>query len=138
MKTVYSWYLNAADAKWERTLLDFQAKYKTNADLAYLPAFRAVEMISAAMDKAGSSDPKKVAYALEGMHIAGPTGDTWMRAEDHQLIGPMFVMSFVKAGRPGVKHDVEGTGYGWKTELVIGAQELVPPLRCAMERPAPQ
>lgn len=138
MKTVYSWHLNAADAKWERTLLDFQAKYKTNADLAYLPAFRAVEMISAAMDKAGSSDPKKVAYALEGMHIAGPTGDTWMRAEDHQLIGPMFVMSFVKAGRPGVKHDVEGTGYGWKTELVIGAQELVPPLRCAMERPVPQ
>lgn len=135
MKTVYSWHLNAADAKWERAILDFQSKYKTNADLAYLPAFRTVNMVAAAMDKAGSADPKKVAYALEGMHIAGPTGDTWMRAEDHQVIGPIFVMSFVKAGGQDARHDVEGTGYGWKTEVVLSAKEVIPPVRCAMERP---
>jgi len=138
MKTVYSWHLNAADAKWERTILDFRSRYKTNADLAYLPAFRAVGMVAAAMDQVGSADPMKVAWALEGMHFAGPTGDSWLRAEDHQMIGPMLVMSFVKAGTPGARHDVEGTGYGWKTEAVMDAQRMIPPLRCDMQRPVVQ
>jgi branched-chain amino acid transport system substrate-binding protein len=135
VKTIYSWHLNATDPKWERTILEYQSKYKTNADLAYLPAFRTVEMLTGAINKAGTTDPLKVAHALEGMHFAGPTGDSWMRAEDHQIIAPIFVMSFVKAGQPGVKHDVEGTGYGWKTEAMFSPNETLPPVRCAMERP---
>jgi branched-chain amino acid transport system substrate-binding protein len=135
MKTIYSWHLNAADPKWERTIVDYQAKYKTNADLAYLPAFRTVEMLASAINQAGTTDPVKVAYALEGAHFAGPTGDSWMRAEDHQIIAPIFVMSFVKAGQPGVKHDVEGTGYGWKTEALLASNETLPPVRCQMDRP---
>jgi branched-chain amino acid transport system substrate-binding protein len=61
-----------------------------------------------------------------------------MRAEDHQIIAPIFVMSFVKVGQPGAKHDVEGTGYGWKTEAVVAPKETLPPVRCAMERPPTQ
>ncbi len=136
MKTIYSWHLNATDPKWERTIVDYQAKYKTSADLAYLPAFRTVEMLASAINQAGTTDPLKVAHALEGMHFAGPTGDSWMRAEDHQIIAPIFVMSFVKAGQPGVKHDVEGTGYGWKTEAILAPSETLPPVRCQMERPS--
>jgi branched-chain amino acid transport system substrate-binding protein len=95
-------------------------------------------MLAAAINKAGTTDPGKVAQTLEGMHFAGPTGDSWMRAEDHQIIAPIYVMSFVKAGQPGAKHDIEGTGYGWKTETVLAPNETVPPVRCAMERPAMQ
>jgi branched-chain amino acid transport system substrate-binding protein len=135
VKTIYSWHLNATDPKWERTILEYQRKYNTNADLAYLPAFRTVEMLTGAIDKAGTTEPAKVAHALEGMHFAGPTGDSWMRAEDHQIISPIFVMSFVKAGQPGAKHDVEATGYGWKTEALIEAKDNVPPIRCQMDRP---
>ncbi len=135
VKTIYSWHLNATDAKWERTILDYQRKYHTNADLAYLPAFRSVEMLAAAIDKANTTEPEKVARALEGLHFNGPTGDSWMRAEDHQIIAPIHVMSFVKAGQPGAKHDVEGTGYGWKTEAVVAANDTIPPMRCRMQRP---
>jgi branched-chain amino acid transport system substrate-binding protein len=135
MKAIYSWHLNAADSKWERTILDYQKKFNTNADLAYLPAFRVIDMLANAMEKAGSTEPTKVAYALEGMRYAGPTGDSWMRAEDHQIVAPIFVMSFVKAGQPGARHDVEGTGYGWKTEQLIDANDTVPPMKCEMERP---
>jgi len=135
MKTIYSWHLNAADPNWERAILDYQSKYKTNADLAYLPAFRTVEMVASAIKQSATTEPVKVAYALEGVHFAGPTGDSWMRAEDHQIIAPIFVMSFVKAGQPGAKHDVEGTGYGWKTDVVFSARDMVPPVRCSMERP---
>ena len=59
-----------------------------------------------------------------------------MRAEDHQIIAPILVMSFVKAGQPGAKHDIEGTGYGWKTEAVLSPNDVLPPVRCQMERPA--
>ena len=138
VKTIYSWHLNATDPKWERTTLDYQSKYKTNADLAYLPAFRTVEMLASAINQAGTTDPVKVAHVLEGAHFAGPTGDSWMRAEDHQIIAPIFVMSFVKAGQPGVKHDVEGTGYGWKTEALVEAKDNVPAMKCQMERPPMQ
>jgi branched-chain amino acid transport system substrate-binding protein len=101
----------------------------------YLTAFRVVEMLSAAVAKAGSDDPLKVAYALEGAHYAGPTGDSWMRPEDHQIVAPMYVLSLAKAGQPGVKHDVDGTGFGWKTEALILSKDNIPPVKCSMERP---
>jgi branched-chain amino acid transport system substrate-binding protein len=88
------------------------------------------------MAKAHSTDPIKIAYALEGMRLAGPTGEAWMRAEDHQLIAPIYVMSFAKAGTAEVKHDAEGTGFGWKTEMLIDGKANIPPMKCQMERPA--
>jgi branched-chain amino acid transport system substrate-binding protein len=92
-------------------------------------------MIAGAFEKAGSTDPMKVAYALEGMTYAGPSGNSWMRAEDHQMIVPIYIMKFTKAGQPGVKYDEEGTGYGWKTETLIAAKDIIPPIKCQMERP---
>ena len=135
VKAVYSWHINAADSAWTQTLQQYQAKYKTNADLAYLPAFRSVEMLSTAIGKAESTDPLRVAHALEGLHIIGPTGDAWIRPEDHQLIGALHVIAFAKVGEPGVKYDIEGSGYAWRTEAVVEAKDNIPPLRCTMERP---
>jgi len=40
-----------------------------------------------------------------------------------------------KAGQPGVKHDAEGTGYGWKTDVLVAAKDTVPAVKCQMERP---
>jgi branched-chain amino acid transport system substrate-binding protein len=135
VKTVWSWHINAADPAWEKRLLDYGAKYKAVSDVAYIPPFRVVEMLANAMNSVGSADPLKVAHALEGMKYAGPTGESWMRAEDHQMIAPLYVMSFVKAGQPGVKHDAEGTGFGWKTDVLIQAKDTAPQIKCAMQRP---
>ncbi len=133
--TLDAWHINAADSAWQKTLLDYKTKYNTVSNVAYLPSFRVVEMLAAALDKAGTSDPVKVAYALEGLKYAGPSGASYMRAEDHQMIAPLFVLSLVKAGQPGVKYDEEKTGYGWKTEAFIDAKDTVPPVRCQMDRP---
>ena len=133
--TVDTWHINAADAVWEQRLLDYRAKLKSVSNLDYLPPYRVVEMFAAAVEKANSTDILKVAQALEGMKYAGPSGESWMRADDHQLIDPLYILSLQKAGRPGAKHDVEGTGYGWKTEALIEAKDNVPPIRCQMERP---
>jgi branched-chain amino acid transport system substrate-binding protein len=58
-----------------------------------------------------------------------------MRPDDHQLVEPVFVATFTKAGRDGVKHDSDDTGYGWKTDMRIDAKENILPTTCKMERP---
>jgi branched-chain amino acid transport system substrate-binding protein len=136
MKTIDAWHINATDPAWEKTLVEARKKYGATSNMDYLTAFRVVEMLSAAVAKAGSDDPLKVAYALEGAHYAGPTGDSWMRPEDHQIVAPMYVLSLAKAGQPGVKHDVDGTGFGWKTEALILSKDNIPPVKCSMQRPA--
>jgi branched-chain amino acid transport system substrate-binding protein len=136
VETLYAWTINAADASWEKRLIDYKSRYKAISNLDYLPAFRVVEMLANAMNQTKSRDPLKVAYALEGMKYAGPSGDSWMRAEDHQMIAPIYVLGFAKVGQPGVKHDAEGTGYGWKQEALIEAKDVVPAMKCQMERPA--
>jgi branched-chain amino acid transport system substrate-binding protein len=135
VKTLGTWQINAADAAFEKALLDYKTKYKAITHLDYLPPFRVLEMVASAMNKAGTTDPTKVARTLEGMKYIGPSGESWMRAEDHQIIAPIYIMNFVKAGQLGVKHDEEGTGYGWKTEAFIAAKDTIPPMRCQMERP---
>lgn len=87
------------------------------------------------MTAAGSAEPLQVARALEGMHYSGPTGETWMRAEDHQLMMPVFQTVFTRAGQPGVKYDAERTGFGWKTEGRMDSAQNIPPSKCRMERP---
>ena len=135
MKSLSSWHINAADPTWERTLLEYSSRYGMTSDVAYLPPFRVITMLANAMNKASSVDPLQVARALEGAEYAGPTGESWMRAEDHQLIAPILVMSFGRAGQAPVKHDAEGTVYGWKTEALIPATAIIPPIKCKMERP---
>ena len=135
VKTLDAWHINAADAAWQKTLLDFKAKYNTVSNAAYLPPYRVVEMLAAALNKAGTADAVKVAYALEGLKYAGPSGPSWIRADDHQIIAPLYILNFVKAGQPGVKYDEEKTGYGWKTEAFIEAGNIIPPVKCQMERP---
>ncbi len=138
VKTIYAWNINAADPAWEKALLEYKAKYRSVTNMDYLPVYRAMEMLASAMKRAGTDDPLKVAYAMEGLEYAGPSGESWMRAEDHQLIAPIYVLGLAKSGAPGVKHDAEGTGLGWKVEALIAARDTVPPVRCAMQRPPMQ
>jgi branched-chain amino acid transport system substrate-binding protein len=70
------------------------------------------------------------------MHYASPSGDSWIRIEDHQMMVPIYLLSFVKTGQSGVKNDEEGTGYGWKTETLMSAKDTAPAIKCQMERPA--
>jgi hypothetical protein len=58
-----------------------------------------------------------------------------MRAEDRQLIVPIYVLGLARAGTPGVKHHAEGTGLGWKVEALIEARDTVPAIRCQRARP---
>jgi len=135
VSTVVAWHANIQPNPLDTLAGEFKAKYKQ--DWNWLPSLWAIEMLARAIDQAGSTDPVKVARALEGMKYAGPTGEVWMRAEDHQLIHPLYLATFAKAGQSGVKYDAENTGYGWKTDARIEAKDTVLPTTCKMERPGP-
>ena len=104
-------------------------------DFFFLSLKNGVEMLAKAMNQAKSTDPEKVAKALEGMKHQGITGEVEMRADNHQLVQPLFISSFVKSGGKGVKYDVERTGMGFKTVGRVEAKDTVTPTTCKMERP---
>ena len=134
--TVDTWNINSTDRRWEQRLLDYRVKYKARSNLDYMPPYRVLEMFASAVEKSKSTDPLAVAQALEGMRYSGPSGEAWMRPEDHQLVEPLYILRLAKIGDSGAAHDIEGTGFGWKTEKLIAANDMVPAIRCQMERPA--
>jgi branched-chain amino acid transport system substrate-binding protein len=132
VKTVLSWHINIAGDPLVPFALRFKQRF--NEDFIFLPAKTAFDMWVAAMERAGSSDPVKVALALENMRHQGPTGDVWMRPDDHQLQQPLYVATFTKTGGD-MKYDLEDTGFGFKTDMRIEASDTTLPTTCKMERP---
>jgi len=100
----------------------------------YAAGFRTIfEFLQAAINKAGSTDPSKIAAALEGLTITDMLGyQVTLRKDDHQILSEYFVGVFTK----GVKYDSEGTGLGWKTEVTVPAKDLDQPNTCKMKRPS--
>ena len=87
------------------------------------------------MEKSKSADPRQVSLAMEGMEYDAGNGRVVMRKADHQLIQPMVLSVYSKKNDTTVKHDAEGTGYGFKTVAMILARETEVPTTCAMKRP---
>src|SRR5438132_1560559 len=90
------------------------------------------DMIAAAASKAKSNDPVKLAKALEGIKVNTTVGEAEMRADNHQILQPMFVSTW----SDNVKFDVEKTGLGFKTDVKLNAKDTALPTTCKMQRPA--
>ena len=92
-------------------------------------------MLAKAMEQAKSSEPALVAKALEGMKWMGDTGEVYMRADNHQLVQPIYTASYVKADGQAVKFDAERTGNGFRVDYRIEGKDTVVSTTCNMERP---
>src|SRR5699024_5876999 len=90
-----------------------------------------MDMLKAAIEKADSVDPVKVALALEGMTYETPFGEVTMRKEDHQLLQPLFISGLTK----DAKYDAEQSGLGFVTVESYTAEETALPVSCDMQRP---
>ena len=77
-----------------------------------------IDTLAAAMKQADSSDPVKVAAVLSGMKRTTPLGISEMRADDHQLIQPLFISEL----EPNLPHVFKNTGLGFKTVGTIDAE----------------
>ena len=98
-----------------------------------------VEMLAAAIEQAGRAEALPVALALEGQRYDGRSlgglHNGTMRAADHQFQQPLLVSMMERAGTVGVAHDVEGSGYGFRTVKRLDAAKVEQPSSCRMVRP---
>jgi branched-chain amino acid transport system substrate-binding protein len=113
----------------------FVKKWRATHDFGFI-AINSVtqfDMMVRAINQAGSTDPLKVALALEGMEQKDMFGFVnVMRKDDHQLLNPYYEAVLTK----GQKYDVEKTGMGWKTEYKTTVADETLPTTCKMKRPA--
>ena len=132
VKTLSAWHTNIPSDKLQKFATEYKARY--GEDMWFNNAKTEIDMLVSAMKIAQSTEPLKVAMALEGMKVQGDTGELWMRADDHQLMQPLFVSTFAKVGQ-GVKYDVENLGLGWRGDVRIEGKDTALPTTCRMERP---
>ena len=117
-------------AEAEKLTIDWRKSHDT--DFTELPFVTMLDMLTRAINETKSTDPLKVALALENMQVIDLVGQSnTMRKDDHQLLIPLYASVFTK----DVKYDSEHTGFGWKTDAETTAADLTLPTTCKMKRP---
>lgn len=133
---VAEWHPNAGGAASDAFVEAFRRRYaEPRHDYQHARMIVMVEMLVAAIEKAGSTEAAEVARALEGMRFRNDFHEATMRAEDHQLIQPLYVTIMQKSGDAGVRFDNEGSGYGFRTVRRLGPEQTALPSSCRMSRP---
>ncbi|WP_102642335.1 ABC transporter substrate-binding protein, partial [Burkholderia pseudomallei] len=133
---VADWHPNAGGARSDAFYRAFRARFPAaQDDYPVRRMSEMIEMLAAAMTRAGSADPVAVAKALEGMRYDDGFHPAQMRAADHQLIQPLYVIEMERAGAPGVRFDNAGSGYGFATVLEAPPTQGAAPAECRMKRP---
>jgi len=142
LKQITEWHNNVPTKETERIAQEFKktlVKDKIRGDYYYYRAGTLMFMLAEAIKRAGSADPVKVARALEGMKFQTDLGEVEMRAQDHQLIQPLYISTYVKSAAKGgpkeVRNDVEDTGMGFRTDVRIEPYVSAQPTSCQMKRP---
>ncbi len=117
------------------SLLSLRFRQQYGEDLQSFHVVYSLMLIGEGIRRAGSTDPVKVAAAMEGLRLQGFSGEMTMRAQDHQMQQPMFLLVM---GRTGEKYffGLENTGYTLIPEKRYDAQVASTPSTCRMLRPA--
>jgi branched-chain amino acid transport system substrate-binding protein len=134
---VADWLPNVATARSEAFYRSFRQRYPKPADdYVHMRMQLMIEALAQAIEKAGSLDAVAVATALEkaSVDLQGQRGA--MRAADHQFQQQLVVGMMDRQGSPGVKFDVEGSGYGFRVIKTIAPAQAELPTSCRMVRPA--
>ena len=116
----------------QRLAVEFNKKFKE--DLYTSSAYTALLMLSEAFAKVKSTDPVKVAAALEGMKFKSFNGDVEMRKADHQLQQGLYIAKWEKAGGK-FPIDSEGTGHTFVPVKYYEPYVASTPTSCQMKRP---
>ena len=134
VKAVFYWHPNNETFSGREIVEAFKKKY--NDDYYMMATYSVVSMLSKAVKESRSTNPVKVAYAMEGMKIKSLNGEVEMRKTDHQAQQPLYIATWTKLNGKDVKYDQESTGYGWRTDQKVDSYVASQPTSCQMGRPA--
>ncbi len=133
---VADWLPNLGGPESDRFVESFRQRFpKPSEDYVHVRMQLLIEALAQAMSKASAPNARALALSLEGVDVslAGQRGR--MRAADHQFQQPLVVGVMDRQGAPGVRFDVEGSGYGFRVVRRFSAEQAEMPHTCAMVRP---
>jgi branched-chain amino acid transport system substrate-binding protein len=142
---VADWLPNVQTAGSEAFYKSFRTRFPQPADdYVHMRMQLMVESLAQALESAakrpgavmpGAIDMVAVGAQLErsSVTLGGQSGV--MRAADHQFQQPLVVGVMDRIGSPGVKFDVEGSGYGFRVVKTIAPAAAEQPTTCKMSRP---
>jgi branched-chain amino acid transport system substrate-binding protein len=134
VRAVAEWHPNVGGKDSDAYVDEFRAKLENpREDTQYLRARILVEMLVQAIEKANTTEASAVAKALSGAQWRNGFHSALMRASDHQLQQPLYV-SVMQYKGAGVKYDAEQSGYGFKTERFLSAEQASLPSTCVMNK----
>ncbi|AKJ29291.1 branched-chain amino acid ABC transporter substrate-binding protein [Caldimonas brevitalea] len=115
-----------------KLMADFKQRF--NDDWYTGATYHAFALLGEAMARAKSTDPVKVAAAMEGLRFKSFNGEVEMRKGDHQLQQGLFITKWQKAD---AKHSYspENTGYTFAPVKQYDAYVASTPTSCQMKRP---
>ncbi len=139
---VADWLPNVPTAGSEAFYQSFKARFPNPADdYVHMRMQLMMEALSQAANKTILSNQTNainiiaIQAALTPVRVTfyAQTGE--MRAADNQFQQPLVVGLMDKQGAPGVKFDVEGSGYGFKVIKQISSKAAELPTTCKMAKP---
>jgi branched-chain amino acid transport system substrate-binding protein len=116
----------------DKWMKEFRDKY--NDDFYTGSTIRIYQVLGAAMAKAKSTDPVKVAAAMEGLKFDSFNGEVEMRKADHQLQQPLYMSVWQKADKK-YPYSPEGTGMTMAPVKEFPNYVSSTPTSCQMKRP---
>jgi len=111
---------------------DFKKKF--NDDLYTSDVYTVFQALTEGIVKAKSTDPVKVAAAMEGMKFKSFNGDIELRKTDHQAQQGLYISKWEKASAK-YPYSPENTGYTLAPVKFYEAYVASTPTSCQMKRP---
>jgi len=133
---VADWLPNVQTPQSEAFYQAFHQRFPNPADdYVHMRMQLMVQALVQALEATGTTDSVAVATQLERARVTFYAQSGAMRASDHQFQQTLVVGVMERKGTPGVKFDVEGSGYGFRVIKTLSAQEAEQPTTCRMSRP---
>ncbi len=133
---VADWFPNTPTRESEAFYQAFRQRFpKPEDDYVHMRMQLMIESLAQALERAGSVRAADIAAQLERVQVSLAGQTARMRAGDHQFQQPLAVAVMDRQGAPGVKFDVEGSGYGFRVIRQLTPQQAELPHSCNMARP---
>ena len=141
---VADWLPNVPGAASEAFYKSFRTRFpRADDDYVHMRMQLMVEALAQSVEAAaranptaaGAPDPMAVALELERARVTLGGQSGAMRAADHQFQQALVVGQMERQGAPGVRFDVEGSGFGFKVIKTLSAAQAEQASTCKMVRP---
>ena len=141
---VADWLPNVQGAASEAFYKSFRTRFpRADDDYVHMRMQLMVEALAQSVEAAaranptavGVPDPMAVALELERARVTLGGQSGAMRAADHQFQQSLVVGQMERQGAPGVRFDVEGSGFGFKVIKTLSAAQAEQASTCKMVRP---